>query len=68
MTLSKLESAQRTVQQRWYDLVQAERDGLPEQALEDLFHAYLRAAEEYNRQLASYQKSTQEYKHYAKSG
>ena len=67
MTLSELESAQRTVQQRWYDLVQAEGDGLPEQALEDLFLAYLRAVEEYNRRLAL-QKSTQEHRYYIKSG
>ncbi len=43
------ESAERQIQYRWYDLVMAEQAGQPQQALEMLYHRYLRAVEEYIR-------------------
>ena len=36
------------MQQKWYDLVMAEQRGVPTQALERLYNAYMLAVEEYN--------------------
>ncbi len=35
------------MQQYWYELAKAEQSGQPQEMLEDLFHLYLCAVEEY---------------------
>jgi hypothetical protein len=53
MTSTELEYAERRMQQRWYDLVTAEREGVAPQALERKFNAYMLAVEDYNRRSAA---------------
>jgi hypothetical protein len=59
MTLAELESAQHAMQQKWYELIQAEQRGGSQQLLECLYHAYLLAVDEYNRRFALFFPSLQ---------
>lgn len=52
MTATKLEYAEKRMQQKWYELVQAEEQGASQQALERLYSAYMLRVEEYNRCVA----------------
>ncbi len=51
MTSTNTEYVQRMqqrMQQKWYDLVQAEQQGSPPQVLQRMYNAYMLAVEEYN--------------------
>lgn len=61
MTPSKLEYAEKRMQQKWYDFVTAEQKGQPAQSLERLYSAYILAVEDYNRCLEEYQSSQPEH-------
>jgi len=56
MSRAQLERVEERVQQKWYDLVMAERSGASTQALERLYQAYMLAVEEYNRCLETRQR------------
>ena len=49
MTLAELERAEETMQQQWYELVMAERQGSSLEVLEQMYDTYILLAEEYNR-------------------
>ncbi len=59
MTSTPLAYAERRMQQRWYDLVMAEQNGVTVQVLERMYNAYIRAVDEYNRHLAVVQSQSQ---------
>ncbi len=47
--MTECEYAEQRVQQKWYELVMAEEQGMPVQGLERFYQAYLRAVEDYHR-------------------
>lgn len=49
MIPAELEHAHQVMEQRWYELVQAEQQGASVQDLERRYERYLRAVEDYNR-------------------
>lgn len=49
MSPAELEHAHQCMQQRWYELVQAEQQGAPVRDLERLYEKYMRSVEVYNR-------------------
>ncbi|GCE05225.1 hypothetical protein [Dictyobacter aurantiacus] len=49
MSPAELEHAHQCMQQRWYELVQAEQQGAPVRDLERLYEKYIDAVEIYNR-------------------
>lgn len=53
--LTELEYAEKRMQQKWYDLVLAEQQGLSVQTLERLYTSYVLAVEVYNRSLQEQQ-------------
>lgn len=53
--MTELEYAEKRMQQKWYDLVLAEQQGSPMQALERCYTAYMLAVETYNRCVAEQQ-------------
>jgi hypothetical protein len=55
MTTTELEYAERRMQQKWYDLVMAEQQGVPPHVLERMYNAYMLAVEDYNRCSATQQ-------------
>lgn len=59
MTLAQLESAQKRMQQKWYDLAMAEQRGVALPVLERMYNAYVLAMEEYNRRCEEYQREIQ---------
>jgi hypothetical protein len=59
MTLAQLESAQKRMQQKWYDLAMAEQRGDALPVLERMYNAYVLAMEEYNRRSEEYQREMQ---------
>jgi hypothetical protein len=59
MTLAQLESAQKRMQQKWYDLAMAEQRGVALPVLERMYNAYVLAMEEYNRRSEEYQRAIQ---------
>ena len=59
MTLAQLESAQKRMQQKWYDLAMAEQRGVALPVLERMYNAYVLAMEEYNRRSEEYQREMQ---------
>jgi hypothetical protein len=59
MTLAQLEHAQKRMQQKWYDLVMAEQQGVSIQVLERMYNSYVLAMEEYNRCSAEHQRECQ---------
>ena len=59
MTLTQLESAQKRMQQKWYDLAMAEQRGDALPVLERMYNAYVLAMEEYNRRSEEYQREMQ---------
>ena len=59
MTLAQLESAQKRMQQKWYDLAMAEQRGVALPVLERMYNAYVLAMEEYNRRSEEYQREIQ---------
>ena len=59
MTLAQLESAQKRMQQKWYDLAMAEQQGVALPVLERMYNAYVLAMEEYNRRSEEYQREIQ---------
>lgn len=59
MTLAQLESAQKRMQQKWYDLAMAEQRGDALPVLERMYSAYVLAMEEYNRRSEEYQREMQ---------
>jgi hypothetical protein len=56
MTLVQLEHAQKRMQQKWHELVMAERRGVAVAVLERMYNAYVLAMEEYNRCCTEYQR------------
>jgi len=48
MASTELEYAEQRMQQRWYDLVMAEKRGAEVAVLERMYNAYMLAVEEYN--------------------
>ncbi|GCE19243.1 hypothetical protein [Dictyobacter kobayashii] len=48
MTPAELEHAHQRMQQRWYELVQAEQQGASTHELERLYDRYMRSVEVYN--------------------
>jgi hypothetical protein len=60
MTSKELDYAERRMQQKWYDLVMAEQQGVPVQVLERLYTAYMLAVEEYNRCAGEDQRSAEQ--------
>lgn len=59
MTLAQLESAQKRMQQKWYELAMAEQRGDALPVLERMYNAYVLAMEEYNRRSEEYQREMQ---------
>ena len=59
MTLVQLESAQKRMQQKWYDLAMAEQRGVALPVLERMYNTYVLAMEEYNRRCEEYQREIQ---------
>ena len=59
MTLAQLESAQKRMQQKWYDLAMAEQRGVALPVLERMYNTYVLAMEEYNRRSEEYQREIQ---------
>lgn len=59
MTPAELEHSRQSMQQRWYELVQAEQRGASSQELERMYNLYIHAAEEYNRHTEADQLSHQ---------
>ena len=59
MTLAQLESAQKRMQQKWYDLAMAEQRGDALPVLERMYNTYVLAMEEYNRRSEEYQREMQ---------
>ncbi|GCE26869.1 hypothetical protein KDA_23530 [Dictyobacter alpinus] len=55
MTPAELERAHQSIEQKWYELVQAEQQGASVQDLERKYEKYLRAVDDYNRRSAAYQ-------------
>ena len=49
MTHTKLEHAQKAMQQQWYELIMAEQEGSSLDVLEHMYDTYILLAEEYNR-------------------
>ena len=47
--MTRLEDAEQRMQQKWYELVQADLQGAPALTLERLYNAYMLAVESYNR-------------------
>jgi hypothetical protein len=60
MTSKELDYAERRMQQKWYDLVMAEQQGVSVQVLERLYTAYMLAVEEYNRCVGEDQRSAEQ--------
>ncbi len=60
MTLAELEHSRQSMQKCWYELVQAEKCGVPLQDLERLYGLYLRAVETYNHCVEASQLDQQE--------
>ncbi len=54
--MTEREYAEQRVQQKWYELVMAEEQGMPVAGLERFYQAYLRAVDEYNRRVQSEQR------------
>ncbi|HTI13063.1 MAG TPA: hypothetical protein VL461_00635 [Dictyobacter sp.] len=50
--------AEHQMQQKWYELVQAEQIGATQQTLEHFYHAYLLAVEDYQQYLQIAQPTT----------
>ncbi|GER88199.1 hypothetical protein KDW_23610 [Dictyobacter vulcani] len=59
MIPAELEHAHQAMEQRWYELVQAEQQGASVQDLERRYERYLRAVEDYNRRSMGYQSKQQ---------
>jgi hypothetical protein len=60
MIPAELEHSYQSMQQRWYELVQAEQRGASSQDLERLYDLYLHAVERYNRAIEADQLDHQE--------
>jgi hypothetical protein len=60
MTPAELEHSRQSMQQRWYELVQAEQRGVSSQELERMYDLYLHAVEQHNRSTEAYQLAHQE--------
>jgi len=50
--MTERERAEQRMQQKWYDLVMAEQQGVSQQQLERLYNSYILAVEDYNRRAA----------------
>ncbi len=48
MTLTQLEYTQKRMQQKWYELVMAEQNGVAAPVLERLYNSYILSIEQYN--------------------
>lgn len=53
--MTEREYAEKRMQQKWYELVQAEQQGSSLQQLERLYNAYMLSVEEYNHRLQAEQ-------------
>lgn len=53
--MTEREYAEKRMQQKWYELVQAEQQGTSLQQLERLYSAYMLSVEEYNHRLQAEQ-------------
>jgi phosphosulfolactate phosphohydrolase-like enzyme len=55
MTLAQIEYAEQRMQKQWRDLVMAEQEGQPLEALEQMYDIYILLAEEFNAYVQAYQ-------------
>lgn len=55
MTLAQIEYTGQRMQRQWRDLVKAEQDGQPLEALEQMYDIYILMAEAFNASVEAYQ-------------